>query len=80
MTYPKCFQSKQQFEAWVAMAKRSKLKNPRLSFCNDCSIAYKRQMIKEDRCEYPETVFITVITEDGELEDIGYNAGNQELS
>lgn len=78
--YPKCFESKEQFEAWVVMAERSKLENPRLSFCSDCSVNYQKKMMEQGKCEHPETEFRTVITEDGEVEDIGYNGWNKELS
>ena len=73
MTYfPKCFESLEQFEEWLRMARKSSPNSPFLSFCVDCTISYKRKMLEENRCEHPETQFKIFKNEDEELEDVGY--------
>lgn len=55
MDYPKCFNSKQEYEAWCEKAVEDpELENPRLSFCVDCTNHYRDRMILEQRCAYPE--------------------------
>lgn len=71
MTYPKCFNSEKEWKAWVVLARRTRLVDPCLSFCLDCSVAYRDDMIAEGRCEYPDTYFETVLNEDEEIERRG---------
>lgn len=61
MRVPNCFESAEQFEAWLVAAKAAPV--PRRpgsdepNYCRDCTQRHKRQMMREGRCEYPETVF-----------------------
>jgi hypothetical protein len=56
MTHPKCFDSQQQFDTWVELSENDGDVDPRISFCESCSIRYQQQMIKEGRCENPSFV------------------------
>jgi len=52
---PQCFESRRQYELWLEVARRS---NPGDSgYCTDCTVAYKRQMMAQARCAYPNTTF-----------------------
>lgn len=54
MTYPKCFNSLAEHEAWVALAWRSGVA-PDWP-CIDCTRAYQQQMLAAGRCEHPEAI------------------------
>jgi hypothetical protein len=64
MSYPKCFDTKQQFNVWVEQSESDGLPDPRVSFCDSCSLRYQHAMIEENRCENPDYVI------DEESEDI----------
>jgi len=58
---PLCFESKRQWDAWVALAKDASLKHRGplpASYCTDCSPEYQHRMSKENRCGHPETRFV----------------------
>lgn len=69
-TYPKCFGTKSDFEAWVNLAEEDCIDdNPRLSFCQFCTRNYQATMSLLGRCKYPETrAYEEVEVED----DFGY--------
>lgn len=54
--------TQQQFLSWQQMAKRvrTRLRN---DYCEDCLPEFQRDMIKKNRCQYPEVVFR--VDEDG---------------
>lgn len=54
--FPRCFDSKEQYVAWVACARASHPK-PGHSYCEDCTPKYQKQMIEERRCKFPGTTF-----------------------
>jgi hypothetical protein len=54
--YPKCFGSRKQYSEWVKFARLSH-PHPNHSFCEDCTQEYKTEMVKQNRCEFPEVVF-----------------------
>ena len=62
--YPRCFNSLEEFKAWVKAARGS---SPRAGFCTDCTKEYQGRMIKEGRCQYPEVEFY-----DFEMDKDGY--------
>lgn len=51
---PKCFESMVRFEEWLAAAPSTITRN---GFCEDCTRGMQRQMISEERCEFPDTDF-----------------------
>lgn len=54
MSYPRCFDSQLEFDTWVELSENDGDVDPRISFCESCSIRYQKAMIKENRCENPE--------------------------
>ena len=54
-SYPVCFNSKRQYEAWEEGAEDSNPGDSR--YCADCTVAYQRQMIAQHRCAHPCTSF-----------------------
>ena len=62
--YPRCFDSKEQFKAWVSAARGS---SPRAGFCTDCIKDYQEKMVQQGRCQYPEVEFY-----DFEMDKDGY--------
>ena len=62
--FPRCFNSKEEFKAWVQAARGS---SPRAGFCTDCTKEYQARMVKEGRCQYPEVEFY-----DFEMDKDGY--------
>lgn len=66
-TYPACFESEEQ---WLEFADLWKLSQPnvKMKMCHDCTPEWRDQMIRENRCAHPETVFVLL---DGEV--VGVN-------
>ena len=64
MSYPKCFPSKGEFDTWVRLSENDGGPDPRISFCESCSVKYQYDMILVGRCENPGFVI------DEEKEDI----------
>ena len=62
--FPRCFNSREEFKAWVQAARGS---SPRAGFCTDCTKEYQARMVKESRCQYPEVEFY-----DFEMDKDGY--------
>lgn len=53
-SYPKCFESKDSYEAWVSCNAQDVLDgDARFSFCQYCTVKYQDEMIKQNRCENP---------------------------
>jgi len=55
--YPACFDSGAEYGRWVQMARHSP-PTPGHSYCEDCTIEYQTNMIKQGRCGFPSTLFI----------------------
>lgn len=55
---PACFNSSEDFEAWLDLAVETDLEKPRLSFCVDCTKRYQWEMKKEGRCAFPDLEII----------------------
>lgn len=57
---PRCFDSRYQWEAWVAQAADVSLQSrppAPTGFCADCLPEYKERMLECGRCERPEIKF-----------------------
>lgn len=61
-SYPRCFDSQEQFKLWVEAARQVSAGNSFI--CTDCLPEYQKQMVIEKRCCKPLAYFIRV---DGEL-------------
>lgn len=57
--HPQCFNSADEYHQWLFLLQLSR-ENIRVGFCIDCTPEYKMQMMREDRCEHPETQFIVL--------------------
>lgn len=57
--YPPCFESKNQYVEYMAQAVKVSQPLDDTNYCMDCSRKYKIEMLKEKRCEHPETIFVT---------------------
>lgn len=55
---PMCFDSREDFERWQHEAKVADWGERR--FCRDCNPDRRNMMIRDDRCAYPETVFVVL--------------------
>lgn len=58
MSYPKCFDSQEEFDTWVSQSDDDGLPDPRISFCESCSVTYQAQMIRAGRCQNPDFVIL----------------------
>lgn len=56
--YPPCFPNRAHFTVWVRLADQTKQGNARLTYCTDCTPAYKTRMLVEQRCGHPEVQFV----------------------
>ena len=56
--FPPCFESKKQHRDYMWQVFRAKQPEDELNYCMDCTKEYKIQMLKEKRCEHPETIFV----------------------
>lgn len=57
MSWPKCFDSREQLEAWNEAMIQSKNTSYSIWVCIDCTPTYQAKMIKEGRCENPHVKF-----------------------
>lgn len=53
---PRCFESARVYQLWLLNEKDCD--RPIKSVCRDCNTERRDAMIKKDRCDYPETVFV----------------------
>jgi hypothetical protein len=53
---PRCFESARVYQLWLLNEKDCD--RPIKSVCRDCNIERRDAMIKQGRCDYPETVFV----------------------
>lgn len=56
--FPPCFKSKEQHRDYMWQVFKAKQPEDELNYCMDCTREYKIQMLKEKRCEHPETIFV----------------------
>lgn len=54
---PACFDSERQWGFWQAANAVTKTPLTPTTHCQDCTVAYQRQMIAEGRCEQPTYSF-----------------------
>lgn len=59
MIKPPCFESQEQFEAYMD-ALESTVQDSDRSYCWDCTVKYKSDMQAENRCVQPLTKFVMV--------------------
>lgn len=58
MSYPPCFDSQQQFDAWEKAANDPSLEHThKPTYCSDCLPDFKRRMLSQGRCIHPEVTF-----------------------
>ena len=57
--FPPCFESKKQHREYMWQVFRTKQPEDELNYCMDCTREYKIKMLREKRCEHPETIFVT---------------------
>lgn len=73
--FPPCFESYAQYTDW-RMFMRASLESMRVGICHDCTPEYKMEMMCQNRCQHPETVFVTRTQRTGEMEMIGVAEGS----
>lgn len=56
--YPPCFENKEHHQDYMFQVQRTNQPFDPLNYCLDCTREYKIQMLKEKRCEHPETIFV----------------------
>jgi len=57
--YPPCFASQQQHKEYMfAVVQTGRPMDPN-NYCMDCTRGYKVKMLREKKCEHPETIFVT---------------------
>jgi hypothetical protein len=54
--YPVCFNSGTEYGLWVQSARQAP-PTPGHGYCEDCTPEYQAQMLEQDRCKYPDTIF-----------------------
>ena len=57
--HPQCFNSASEYHQWLFFLQLSN-ETLRVGFCIDCTPEYKMEMLRQDRCEHPETQFIVL--------------------
>ena len=56
--YPPCFENRNQYKDYMWQSHRTNQPHDPMNHCLDCTREYKIQMLKEKRCEHPETIFV----------------------
>jgi hypothetical protein len=56
--YPPCFESKEQYKEYMWQSLRTNQPADPNNYCMDCTRKYKLKMLKEKKCEHPETIFV----------------------
>lgn len=54
---PTCFDSQEQYDQWIELARPSNLKMTPHAYCIDCTQEYQYEMIRARRCENPGHIF-----------------------
>jgi len=76
--YPPCFASLYQYKQWTTAAEKQDGAPPPVrkdwpkepNYCRDCMVAHRNSMRKQNKCLFPDTIFVTVGTGD-EKEVVG---------
>lgn len=55
--YPPCFESAYHYQHWRYLLRGSN-DHPGSGYCLDCTPEYKVEMMAQNKCAHPETVFI----------------------
>lgn len=66
--HPPCYKSQYQFDQWVKAAEKMDGAPPPVrkdwprepNYCRDCSQSYRNRMRIENRCLFPDTVFVEI--------------------
>jgi len=53
--FPRCFDSRRQYELWVEAARRSHPGGS--SYCADCAVEHQQRMVASQRCAHPRVTF-----------------------
>jgi hypothetical protein len=56
--YPPCFESRVQYQDYMWQSHRTNQPHDPMNHCLDCTREYKIEMLKQKRCEHPETIFV----------------------
>ena len=56
--YPPCFKDREQYKNYMWSIVKVGLPSDGTNYCLDCTREYKIKMLKEKRCEHPETIFV----------------------
>jgi hypothetical protein len=56
--YPPCFEHIEQYKDYMWQSYKTNQPHDPMNHCLDCTHEYKIQMLKEKRCEHPETIFV----------------------
>ena len=56
--YPPCFESRVQYTEYMWQSHRTNQPHDPMNHCLDCTREYKIEMLKQKRCEHPETIFV----------------------
>lgn len=69
-THPDCFNNAIEYRQYVWLMRQSDSPTDH-GYCLDCSPEHKAQMLREGRCEHPETRFVIWVNRQREPEVIG---------
>lgn len=70
---PECFDSAAQYREWVELKRQSTQWQSHPGVCVDCTPEFKEKMMRQGRCQHPETKFVTFIDKYGDAESLGVN-------
>jgi hypothetical protein len=56
--YPPCFETKEKYADYIWTVAKVGQPMDCDNYCMDCTHEYKIDMLKEKRCEHPETIFV----------------------
>lgn len=80
---PKCFKDESQWQEYVvavmfAHPRAEERGQPRaVPYCRDCTKAFRAQMLRENRCEHEETVFIVSSKYGGDQIGVSLDVANK---
>lgn len=56
--FPPCFESEEQYKEYIHTVAKVGQPMDWTNYCMDCTHEYKLEMLKQKRCEHPETIFV----------------------
>jgi len=56
--YPPCFENKEHHKDYMWQSYKANQPHDPLNYCLDCTREYKVEMLKQKKCEHPETIFV----------------------